>query len=55
MSNDYYNVLGLEKTASQADIKKAYYKLARTCHPDKHQGDAKAEEAVRFFLNIPIT
>lgn len=32
--NDYYNVLGIKKTASQADIKQAYLKLAKKYHPD---------------------
>ena len=38
-----YESLGLDKTASAADIRKAYRKLAKECHPDLHPGDAKAE------------
>jgi len=38
-----YEILGVDKTASQADIRKAYRKLAKECHPDLHPGDAKAE------------
>lgn len=40
---NYYQVLGLERTASEDDVRKAYRKLARKYHPDSNQGDAKAE------------
>ncbi|WP_448006617.1 DnaJ C-terminal domain-containing protein [Agromyces bauzanensis] len=40
---DFYQVLGVSKDASDADIKKAYRKLARTYHPDQNPGDAAAE------------
>ncbi len=41
---DYYKILGLDKTATEADIKKAYRKLARKHHPDLNPGDAAAEK-----------
>lgn len=41
---DYYKVLGIEKSATQADIKKVYRALAVKHHPDKNPGDKEAEE-----------
>lgn len=41
---DYYKILGVEKSASQEEIGKAYKKLARKHHPDLNQGDKKSEE-----------
>lgn len=41
---DYYEVLGIEKGASDADIKKAYRAVAKKYHPDLHPGDAECEK-----------
>lgn len=40
---DYYEIMGVEKTASQDQIKKAYRKKAKECHPDFHPDDPEAE------------
>lgn len=44
---DYYEVLGIDKNASQDDIKKAYRKKAKECHPDLHPNDKEAEARFR--------
>lgn len=43
IEKDFYKILGVSKDVTQAELKKAYRKLAKENHPDLHPGDAKAE------------
>ena len=44
MAQDYYQLLGVERSADQAAIKSAFRKLAMKYHPDRNPGDAEAEQ-----------
>jgi molecular chaperone DnaJ len=52
MSKDYYNILGVDKTASKDEIKKAFYKLAHKYHPDKKEGDEKKFKEVNEAYQV---
>src|SRR5580700_8469955 len=49
---DYYEILGVKKSASAEDIRKAFRKLARKYHPDVNPGDKSAEEKFKTFSVI---
>lgn len=51
MNKNPYEVLGVARDASDADIKKAYHKLVLKYHPDKNQGDKTAEEKFKEVNN----
>ncbi|MBE6368779.1 MAG: molecular chaperone DnaJ [Lentisphaerae bacterium] len=51
MSKDYYEILGVTKTATAEEIKKAYRKLAIKYHPDRNPGDTAAEEKFKEISN----
>ena len=48
MEDDYYNILGVNKDASQSDIKKAYRKLVSKYHPDHN----KSSDATEKFKKV---
>ncbi len=53
MNKDYYNILGVNKSASKEEIKKAFYKLAHKYHPDKKEGnEAKFKQVNEAYQTL---
>jgi len=52
MGKDYYKILGVEKDASQDEIKRAFRKLAQKCHPDKENGDEQKFKEINEAYQI---
>jgi len=52
LETEYYDLLGVRPNATPADIKKAYYKEARQCHPDKNPDDEEATERFQKLSSV---
>merc|ERR1719163_2174094 len=52
---DYYKALGVQKNAAEAEIKKAYRKMALKYHPDKNPGNKQAEERFKEIAEAYAT
>lgn len=52
MSKDFYTILGVDKSADEKEIKKAYRRLAMKYHPDKNPDDPSAEKVQRSHDGI---
>ena len=50
MAENFYKILGIDETASESEIKKAYRQCALQWHPDKHVDSNTKEEANKKFL-----
>jgi DnaJ family protein C protein 9 len=51
----FYSVMGLEKTATPSEIRKAYHKIALVCHPDKNPGNEQAKAQFQILQRIKDT
>lgn len=47
-TTSFYDILGIAPTASESEIRTAYYGLAKTAHPDRNRDDPHAAERVRM-------
>jgi molecular chaperone DnaJ len=52
MARDYYEILGLSKSASDSEIKSSYRKLAMKYHPDRNPGDKKSRRKIQRNIRI---
>ena len=55
MARDYYGILGVDKNATDQEIKKAYRKMARKYHPDLNPDDEAAAEKFRDAAPVSYT
>ncbi len=55
MAKDYYEILGIDKNATEDEIKRAYRKLAHQYHPDKNKGDDKKFKEINEAYQVLIS